>query len=116
MSIRRAPPPRPPSVGGSPPRTISESLGIEADVAPRKWPAAFVPEFREVPEVSDTVVEDVFEEMDIDVEATGLFATLVLSCRACYATFLGLVRYSQLGASTFPSQVYPAPTPRPRPK
>jgi len=73
MSIRRAPPPRPPSVGGSPPRTISESLGIEADVAPRKWPAAFVPEFREVPEVSDTVVEDVFEEMDIDVEATGLF-------------------------------------------
>ena len=71
MSIRRAPPPRPPSVGGSPPQTISESLGIEAGVAPRKWPAAFVPEFREVPEVSDTVVEDVFEEMDIDVEATG---------------------------------------------
>ena len=71
MSIRRAPPPRPPSVGASPPRTISESLGIEAKVAPRKWPAAFVPEFREVPEVSDTVVEDVFEEMDIDVEATG---------------------------------------------
>ena len=73
MSIRRAPPPRPPSVGASPPQTISESLGIKAEVTPRKWPAAFEPEFREVPEVSDTVVEDVFEEMDIDVEATGIF-------------------------------------------
>ena len=55
------------------PQTTSERMGIQQDVPPPKRPEPFAPQFREVPVVSGTVVDDVFEELDIDVDATGLF-------------------------------------------
>jgi len=55
------------------PMTISERLGIQHDVPLRKRPEPFAPQFKSVPVVSGTVVDDAFEDLDIDVDATGLF-------------------------------------------
>ena len=54
-------------------QSISDRLGIKQSTTPAQWPAPFKPEFKEVPVVSSTVVNDLFEELDVDVDATGLF-------------------------------------------
>ena len=79
MSIRRVAeplprnprPPAPTSVAIGAPQTIAGRLGIEKQHAPEKWPAAFHPKFKEVPVVSGTVVDDVFDEMGVHVDSTG---------------------------------------------
>lgn len=53
------------------PQTISQRLGIAPDPPPAKRPEPFAPQYREVPEVSESVVEDMFEGYDAD--PTGLF-------------------------------------------
>lgn len=79
MSIRRVAeplprnprPPAPTSVAIGAPQTIAGRLGIEEPHAPERWPAAFHPKFKEVPVVSGTVVDDVFDEMGVHVDPTG---------------------------------------------
>ena len=53
------------------PQTIGDRLGIERPPSPPKWPEPFAPQYREVPEVALSVVEDAFEGYDAD--PTGLF-------------------------------------------
>ena len=56
------------------PQSISDRLGIKQSTTPAQWPAPFKPQYKEVPVVSSTVVDDLFEELDhMDVDATGLF-------------------------------------------
>ena len=55
-------------------QSISERLGIQQSTTPPRLPAPFAPQFKEVPVVSGTVVDDLFDELDyVDVDATGLF-------------------------------------------
>ena len=53
------------------PQTISQRLGIAPNPPPAKRPEPFQPQYKEVPEVSESVVEDMFEGYDAD--PTGLF-------------------------------------------
>ena len=76
MSVRResstfvpAPAARHPvttAVAAAKPQTIGDRLGIEQSAMPPKWPRPFEPQYREVPEVSDSVVEDMFDGYDAD--------------------------------------------------
>ena len=52
-------------------QTIGDRLGIERPPTPPKWPEPFAPQYKEVPEVSSSVVEDAFDGYDAD--PTGLF-------------------------------------------
>lgn len=58
-------------VGAPIPQSISDRLGIKQSATPAQWPAPFKPEFKEVPVVSSNVVEDLFDELEVD--ETGLF-------------------------------------------
>ena len=53
------------------PQTISQRLGIAPNPPPSKRLEPFQPQYKEVPEVSESVVEDMFEGYDAD--PTGLF-------------------------------------------
>ena len=71
----------PMGVAAAGPVTISERLGIQTNAPPKQWPGVrpFRPQFKEVPFVSETVVDDVFDEMGIYVDPTGGFLSLVKS-------------------------------------
>ena len=81
MSVRRetstfvpAPAARHPvttAVAAAKPQTIGDRLGIEQPALPPKWPRPFEPQYREVVEVSGSVVEDMFDGYDAD--PTGAF-------------------------------------------
>jgi hypothetical protein len=79
MSIRREAP-RPVEAFRAPsantavalaPQTIGDRLGIERPASPAQWPQPFQPQYKEVPLVSESVVEDAFDGFDAD--PTGLF-------------------------------------------
>ena len=53
------------------PQTIAERLGIPKDAPPARRPQPFEPQFKEVPVVSGSVVEDMFHGYDAD--PVGLF-------------------------------------------
>ena len=65
----------PTGVASPGPFTISERLGIQTSPPPTKWPEVkpFRPQFKEVPVVSGTVVDDVFDDMGVYVDPTGGF-------------------------------------------
>ena len=58
-------------VGAPTPQSISDRLGIKQSATPSQWPAPFEPQFKEVPVVSSNVVDDLFDELEVD--ETGLF-------------------------------------------
>ena len=53
------------------PQTISDRLGIEQRSVPAKWPSPFQPQFKKVPVVVGSVVNDAFD--DYGADPTGLF-------------------------------------------
>lgn len=71
----------PTGVTAAGPLTISERLGIQTSAPPKQWPGVkpFRPQFKEVPFVSETVVDDVFDEMGIYVDPTGGFLNALKS-------------------------------------
>ena len=79
MSIRREAPHtveafRAPSVATAvavAPQTIGDRLGIERPASPAQWPEPFQPQYKEVPVLVGSVVEDAFDGFDAD--PTGLF-------------------------------------------
>ncbi len=72
-------------VGAPIPQSISDRLGIKQSTTPAQWPAPFEPQFKEVPVVSSNVVDDVFDEFEVD--DTGLFGKK--SKKASSAKFKG---------------------------